>query len=83
MPKFRKRPIIVEAVQWFKDGDHPKVKAFGLSVRFINDSDGKYGVKYVESGDWIVTGVSGCCYPVRPDVFERCYERVEDDREDT
>jgi hypothetical protein len=24
MPKFRKKPIVVEASQWFKNGDHPK-----------------------------------------------------------
>ncbi len=23
MPKFRKKPVIVEASQWFKNGDHP------------------------------------------------------------
>mgnify|MGYP001567246516 CR=1 FL=1 len=25
MPKFRKKPVEVEAVQWFRMGDHPKV----------------------------------------------------------
>lgn len=24
MSKFRKKPVIVEATQWFKNGDHPK-----------------------------------------------------------
>ncbi len=24
MPKFRKRPIVVDADQWFKNGDHPE-----------------------------------------------------------
>lgn len=24
MPKFRKRPVIVEATQWHKNGDHPQ-----------------------------------------------------------
>jgi len=23
MPKFRKKPIVIEASQWFKNGDHP------------------------------------------------------------
>lgn len=26
MPQFRKRPVVIEAVQWFKAGDHPGVK---------------------------------------------------------
>ncbi len=24
MPKFRKRPAVIEAHQWFKNGDHPE-----------------------------------------------------------
>lgn len=24
MPKFRKKPIVIEATQWFKNGDHPQ-----------------------------------------------------------
>lgn len=24
MSKFRKKPVVVEATQWFKNGDHPK-----------------------------------------------------------
>jgi hypothetical protein len=23
--KFRKKPVVIEATQWFKDGDHPHV----------------------------------------------------------
>jgi len=25
LKRYRKRPVIIEAVQWFKHGDHPKV----------------------------------------------------------
>jgi hypothetical protein len=24
MPKFRKKPVVVEATRWFRNGDHPK-----------------------------------------------------------
>lgn len=24
MPKFRKKPVVIEATQWFRNGDHPK-----------------------------------------------------------
>lgn len=24
MPKFRKKPVVIEASQWFKNGDHPQ-----------------------------------------------------------
>ena len=39
MAKFRKRPIIVEAVQWFKMGDHPQDEYW----------------RSILPGDWIVT----------------------------
>jgi len=29
-------------------------------------------------GDWIVTGVRGERYPVKPDIFAETYERVDD-----
>ncbi len=25
MAKYRKKPVVIEATQWFKDGDHPNV----------------------------------------------------------
>ena len=28
MSQWRKRPVVVEAVQWFKDGDHPRVQQY-------------------------------------------------------
>lgn len=28
MPKYRKKPIIIEATQWFRNGDHPKDNVF-------------------------------------------------------
>ena len=35
MTKYRKKAILVEAVQWFEDGDHPNVKMIPLD-RFEN-----------------------------------------------
>jgi hypothetical protein len=29
MSKYRKKPIVIEAVQWFKHGDHPEVHERG------------------------------------------------------
>ncbi len=26
--KFRKRPVVIEATQWFKNGDHPKDESY-------------------------------------------------------
>lgn len=52
MPKFRKRPIVIEAHQWFKNGDHPEdgletfVDAFGAPFR----GEGKV-VRYYRRSD--------------------------------
>lgn len=35
MAKYRKRPIVVEATQWFKNGDHPE--------DYTKDHDGREG----------------------------------------
>jgi hypothetical protein len=78
--KYRKKPVIIEVVQWFKDGDHPDVTRF-----FAQDPEQKgYGwIKTLEGGhivtpgDYIITGVKGEKYPCRPDIFEMTYEKVE------
>ena len=76
MAKFRKKPIVIEAVQWFKSGDHPAVAALSKSnLGIISTLEGPL---YVTPGDWIITGVKGENYPCKPDIFKATYERVED-----
>jgi hypothetical protein len=76
--KFRKKPVVIEATQWFKMGDHPAV------LQSLGD-DGWYpyidtleGPHLVTPGDWIITGVKGEHYPVKSDIFQATYELVED-----
>jgi hypothetical protein len=76
--KFRKKPVVIEATQWFKDGDHPEVisgKLSGMPVFWVATLEGPM---YVSPGDWIITGVKGEHYPVKSDIFEMTYERVEE-----
>ena len=80
--KYRKKPVVIEATQWFKLGDHPAVEAF-----FTHDPEQKgYGwVKTLEGGhivtpgDFIITGVKGEHYPCKPDIFAATYEAVEEE----
>jgi len=71
--KFRKKPVVIEATQWFKDGDHPAVEKW---------NDGEYRIRTLEGAhivtpaDWIITGVKGEHYPCKPDIFDMTYERV-------
>lgn len=85
--KFRKKPVVIEATQWNKDGDHPNVKpipetivntmeerAMGwspLQCRWIGTLEGGH---VVVPGDWIITGVQGEQYPCKPDIFAATYE---------
>ncbi len=87
--KFRKKPVVIEATQWFKDGDHPAVVMRGTytqkktapgityvgKVPVIKTLEGEH---LVTPGDWIITGVKGELYPCKPDIFEATYEKVEE-----
>ena len=72
--KFMKKPVVIEATQWFKMGDHPKVFMGQLSDRPRIDT--LEGPMFVDVGDWIITGVKGEHYPCKPDIFEATYEPV-------
>jgi hypothetical protein len=67
--RFRKRPVIIEASQWFKDGDHPSVKDGCIATL--------EGPLTVTPGDWIITGVKGEQYPCKPDIFAATYDPAE------
>jgi hypothetical protein len=72
--KYRKKPIVVEATQWFKHGDHPAVTRHPEpQLGFISTLE---GMMLVIPGDWIITGVQGEHYPCKPDIFNATYERV-------
>ena len=77
MAKYRKKPVVIEAVQWFKMGDHPAVlESQGNSgpYPYIDTLEGPH---LVSQGDWIITGVKGEHYPCKPDIFEMTYEPAE------
>lgn len=78
MPKFRKKPVVIEAVQWFKHGDHAMVKHdpaphVDRKYGWIDTLEGGH---IVSPGDWIIKGVKGEFYPCKPDIFEQTYEPV-------
>ena len=69
---------MVEAVQWFKIGDHPDVKDVGTddTGRWMCSIKTLEGWYTVTPGDWIITGVKGEVYPCKPDIFQMTYEPV-------
>ena len=91
MAKYRKKPIIIEATQWFRQGDSENVGK--VPERFCEDIDphvrrsADIFLGYIDTlevghivlpGDWIIKGVKGDFYPCKPDIFEQTYEFVED-----
>lgn len=74
--KFRKKPIIIEAEQWFPgkkiDGVFTKLKNLDV-ITYIDTLEGRL---HVSSGDWIITGINGEKYPCKPDIFDKTYEEV-------
>lgn len=88
MIKFRKKPVVIDAVQWL--GDNDSLVAVG---NFLNEGPGMFehsngtdliistleGQMRASLGDWIIKGVKGEFYPCKPDIFEATYEAVEDD----
>ncbi len=83
MAKYRKKPVVIEAVQFT-----------GNNIRYITNeldmSENDYGYEdftliihtlegnhKANIGDWIVKGVANEFYPVKPDIFAKTYEKVE------
>ena len=78
--KFRKKPVIIDAIQW--TGDNNKEVALFLGETWENDNPDILTIRTLEGdhlalrGDWIIRGIKGEFYPCKPDIFEQTYEEV-------
>ena len=79
MPKFRKKPVEIEAFRftgrkdypaWFRL--HPMSRDYGDFAE-INTLE---GTMIVEIGDWVILGVKSEIYPCKDDIFQMTYEPV-------
>ncbi len=75
MARYRKKPIVIEAEQWFPGTEIDGVEQTKATPRsaLISTLEGPL---HVSPGDWIITGVAGEKYPCKPDIFEATYEKV-------
>ena len=82
--KFRKKPIIVEAEQFFPEHYPWPTGVVGIDPnrpepKVVDKEATAWGIQTLEGwhlvspGDWIVTGIKGEKYPVKPDIFEVLY----------
>ena len=88
--KFRKKPVVIEAIQIEKRMDITAPEWWAKAVQsnaVILHGTGKFthdmpyveintleGVMRGDAGDWIIQGVNGELYPCKPDIFEKTYE---------
>lgn len=79
--KFRKKPVVVEAIQYLGDFNWVPVQNFLVMTYqpepprylYINTLEGQM---LVSLGDWIIKGVAGEFYPCKPDIFYQTYDEV-------
>ena len=93
MPKFVKKPVVIEAIQFngFKEengqvnlSERPEwlTSEFGKKVMFF-DKQNTLTIKTLEGnmianlGDWIIKGVNGEFYPIKSEIFFKTYDVVE------
>jgi len=87
MPKFRKKPVVIEAMQWTGGGDVfadiDDWMGYTSMMWFHEDNPNILVIPTLEGdmkasiGDWIIKGIKGEFYPCKPDIFEDTYELVE------
>jgi hypothetical protein len=87
--KYRKKPVVIEAVVFDLDGDMPEVElsmidsdtdwtCSGCGAPSRNHGNVKTleGYHIACPGDYIITGIKGEHYPCKPDIFEATYEEA-------
>lgn len=91
--KYRKKPVVIEAVQWTGFNIKECVRFTGNKAEYIYYDAGYdagvvppligitihtlEGEMKVSVGDYIIKGVDGEFYPCKPDIFEKTYEVAE------
>ena len=91
MPRFRKKPIVIEAMRW-EGGEYECLNTFcgrnwnrADAVDEVGPSDKENVVVFnplenqwlnVPVGFWIIRGIKGELYPCEPGIFSDTYEPV-------
>jgi hypothetical protein len=79
MTTFRKKPVVIEATQFWNDRPFPE------GVCDCGEDPMHYGTPHIHTlegihdvteSDWIITGVAGERHPCKVAIFEATYEEV-------
>ena len=88
--KYRKKPVVIEAVQFKGSSTHiGAIKCWMNSGIYIDPTivtcdfitmniETLEGIMTANPGDYIIKGINGEFYPCKPDIFEKTYEKVEE-----
>ena len=91
MKKYRKKPVVVEVIQYTGENDDEIIEFVGegnigyqnnliygnpVSVLHIKTLE---GYMMVSCDDYVIKGIQGEFYPCKPDIFKQTYEEVIDD----
>ena len=90
MKQYRKKPVIIEAIQFIDDVDRIlEIQEFSggetIRVDYKNKENPTLKIKTLEGvmtasvGDYIIKGVQGEFYPCKPDIFEQTYEEIDNE----
>ena len=83
--RYRKKPVVIEAVQWDGRNTRDIIKFMGKNFEFSFLPDGETidltintleGNMHASVGDYIIKGVDGEFYPCKPEIFEKTYEEA-------
>lgn len=90
--KYRKRPIVIDAIQWTGNNLREIINLIGLHESAKKWSWEEYenivkneglkiftleGTMMADINDFIIRGIKGESYPCKPDIFIKSYELVE------
>lgn len=82
--KYRKKPVVIEAIQWTGENYNQVCKFVGkrLDIATGHNDVGLMirtleGTMFASQGDYIIRGIKGEYYPCKPDIFEETYEETE------
>ena len=82
--KFRKKPVIIEAIQLTKDNAVEALSFCNNDGNIVASNEDETGISIstlegtmlANIGDYIIKGVKGEFYPCKADIFEQTYEEV-------
>lgn len=83
MPKFRKKPVVIEAIQFNNMTDYLDIAKWMVESGSTFEQGFSYPEMWVQTlegqmtarpGDWIIKGVAGEFYPCKDPIFRQTYD---------